>query len=382
MPDTLPILPAQQAAVPGPDRSVQARIDACHEQYILHFVGQPRLTRDVAMLDSLIGELTPMLEQLPISEHAMRKELGERLADYNTERHAIVTSQERAGPQGRAAAHLKLRVGFVMHRYVRHFAGQPRATRDLGLLQEIIADLGLLVAPVKHLARLEENSGHGAQESAAALVKVLAALQQSQGHLAAEAEAIAALRRPNKGPVQEAQARSDALTLAQAANTVFAAYQGLVIDRPRLVVRPELIGRLARALADLHGAMQGLMDAGWEDAGHKENCVIMADHHRTWLEEQQETLRVRRQHTMDEIAHALVAEADVILGEYNQTIAGQQLVAERRGSLIVLCDRMDELQRQMQGVPQAPGHQHHEHNAWVLTDALSMLNATFDGAHT
>lgn len=360
--------------------ALHERIEACHEQYQLHFIGQPRLTRNVAILDGLIATLTPLLEQLPVTEHARRKEVNERLTDYRAERHAIATAQDRAGPQGCSAAHLKLRVSFVMHRYMRHFAGQPRSSRDLGLLREIVTDLKNLLVPVTHLTQQKSHVDH----DRAAMIKVLAALEQSQSQLSQEAEAIRATRlqhEPNRDQKPtEAQARSQALLLAQAANNIFASYQELVIGRIRLSVRPELIARLARELASLHEAMQALADAGWGDAGHLENCSIMAAHHRSWLEEHQETVNLRRQHTMDEIAQALNEEAETVLQAYNQTIATQQMTPDRRRMLSILCDRMDELHRQIESVPQIPGHKHHDTNAAMITDALTMLMNTYDAS--
>jgi hypothetical protein len=123
-------------------------------RYRTHFAGQARTSADSALLETLIGTLEVTLADadaalaaggegggpLDLATHpqgeAIRADLEAIRADldlWRNERAAIRAAHEEAGPEARAGA-LATVANALFARYQEHFAGQPRATRDLDLL--------------------------------------------------------------------------------------------------------------------------------------------------------------------------------------------------------------------------------------------------------
>lgn len=318
--------------------SLQAQIDALVESYGLHFADQPRLTRDVDLLAALLSELE-RLARTSGADPELLEELGGHLKSWRAERSAIETAQLRAGPEGCAAARLKLQVGAVMHRYIRHFAGQHRHSRDLGLLSEMIDTLRSLRPLVRHVEDLGKEGGAGSRSTRAAR-HVGQALEASVLQLEREHEEIVLAReaRPDDPDIS-----SQALRLAQAADTLHATYACLVIGRTRLTVRPELIARLAQSLSDLSESMHFLLKEGLRTEAHQHNCQVLAEHHTLWAEEHRACLQVRAKYDLEELAVVLGEEADSVLATYNETVAVRPASEDTRRVTLVLCDRMEEL---------------------------------------
>ena len=76
--------------------------------------------------------------------------------------------------------------------------------------------------------------------------------------------------------------------------------------------------------------------------------------------------------TPDELAHALAADADEVLAEAMALPDDQQGVAH--GSWRALCDRMDELWRQLDGMSLIYGLSAHRQAEAGVTDCLAFLS--------
>ena len=112
---------------------LRKKVNDLNAQYDSHFAGQPRISRDVALMDSLRDGIRPVvtaLAALPASKD--RDEVldtaRKNLSLYETESQSIRQAQS-GGPDALEAHRLGTWAGFATRRYVRHFAGKARATR-------------------------------------------------------------------------------------------------------------------------------------------------------------------------------------------------------------------------------------------------------------
>jgi hypothetical protein len=306
---------------------LQERLQACHEQYVLHFADQVRLTRDVGMLDALLAEVRSVFElashkgDAAVADAAQRQTLV-----YEQERSTVVAAQQEAGVSGRAAAHLARRTSLVMHRYTRHFAGRDRPSRDLGLLGECRHDLQALYSALLPLS-----------EAQAALCKQFVDLCDT------EAEHIAHSRR-------QGSAAQQAAGLAAAANTLMETYVQCCMQRRRLAVRPLLLGRLVHQLKALLGGMQTLRDSGLSLPHHGQAVEALQGQLRVWGQEHAHTAAAHLKASVQDRAEALSGELDDLLTAYNTLMDGAVGAPgghPLRTDMGALCDRMDELWRQL-----------------------------------
>ncbi|MEC7946570.1 MAG: hypothetical protein VX265_03320, partial [Myxococcota bacterium] len=115
-----------------------ARADQAHDRYRREFAGRSRIGRDAAVLDGLVAQLQQILVEAGSVEGAgtLRTTVEQRVALYRAERKAIAEAQA-GGPDVAKAFRLHDWSWTDSRRYARHFAGQNRSTRDLGLMREM-----------------------------------------------------------------------------------------------------------------------------------------------------------------------------------------------------------------------------------------------------
>lgn len=332
------------------------QLEACHEQFLLHFVGHSPLTRDVAILEALISEMEGLAAS---AEQGVAEVAQRRLVAYREEHDKIASAQAAAGPGGRAAARQFQQAGFIMHRYRRHFAGQPRGTRDAGLLAEMNQDLQAVQANLLGLDVPEE------------MQEPLAQIDAHAQRLMDERAAVLASR--NAG-----QPAERAAVWAAVANTLFATYNALAVGNTRLAVRPALLQRLIEELQSSLTALRALQEEGMDAPDHAHNVELVASQLATWQEEYDAVLKLRRQCTPDEIMSGLNEAMDAVLTDYNTKVASQTVTPPVFAELSILCDRMDEIERQLGELAPVYGLKHvHGHNA-VARDVLALLVGAFN----
>lgn len=220
----------------------------------------------------------------------------------------------------------------IMGRYGRHFAGKPRATRDLHLLGE----LGERLASVRErLVRLPDP----AQQ--ARVADRLRGMGEQRVLLAEEQAHIRAAR-------QAATPRDRAAILAGRIDEQLALYRVHVAGHPRLSCRPGLIRRI---IANLEEIQAEAADTG-APLGHG---VQDAPGQHAMLDDGLASLRreldmIEREHqgasTAERIA-GLGGAANRIVQEYDLYFAGQDRATRDLARLGHLCDRMAEVEQQM-----------------------------------
>lgn len=354
------------AATPSSLADLRKKVNDLNAQYDSFFAGQPRISRDVALMDSLRDNIRPVvtaLAALPASRD--RDEVldtaRKNLSLYETESKSIREAQS-GGPDALEAHRLSTWAGFATRRYVRHFAGKSRATRDLGLLSELIEDL-------KHLN--EDLSALSQEFTNAELTDARTTVENSLK-----------LYQDERTAIQEARGRSTpeelADLLAQVANDQFQIYQEHFVGKSRVSRRPDL---LQRVINSLEGVLDLMQSANVKLPGHAHNprnietVTRQIAFYRTELDE----IRKARQDTkFPDLVGALGTAANEIFAEYRKHFAGQDRRTRDLALLSKLCDQLYEVAHQMDDLDRVREDEMNLHNLSIVLDNLRFYEREYD----
>ncbi len=338
------------------------RLDELHLRFQLHFVDHVRLTRDLRRLDALIAESEALAveadaaAQVAPEDDWQRVALAQarRLETYVEARGAIAQAHAVAGLRDREASLLTGRGRLVLHRYVRHFAGQQRRTRDPGRLQEMIDDLLALWRQLEPLAtRLQVPS----------VAEEVSAVGQFIGFFMAERDE---LRTAWRAGDRAAQSAAQAEILA----TLEADWQALVLATPRHLRRLGLLDRLITTLDQSLETLMALRHANLPDA-HEALVQRAAARLVAWQDERAATARAQLD-APPPLAE-LHAQAQALFQAWRQRVAGDKAKRDRAW-LALQCDRLEEVERLL--TAHAGGLEDAE-LAWVR-DILVAMERSFD----
>ena len=339
------------------------QLDELHLRFQLHFADHVRLTRDLRLLDALIAEghaiaaqAAEVAPQQP-DENWLRLNLAmeRRLEVYAETRGAIAQAHAVAGLRDREASLLTGRGRLVLHRYVRHFAGQNRRTRDPGLLQEMIDDLLQLWRQLEPLAkRLQVPS----------VAEEVSAVGQFIGFFMAEREELQKAWRSGSR-LEQADGQAEVLANLQDA------WQALVVPTPRPLRRLGLLDRLIGTLDHALGGLMALRHANMPDT-HEALVQKASELLVQWHDERAVTADV--QALAPPPMPELRALGRALFQEWRLRIAGDKAKRDRVW-LAVQCDRLEEVERLLTSL--AGGLEDAE-LAWIR-DALVAVERSHDG---
>jgi hypothetical protein len=342
------------------------RMDEIAAQYESRFAGLPRPTRSLPALDRILQratELLASLDAMPAEKRgeewaSLRDKVAGNLQIYKDERAAIAQAQE-GGPDFEEAASLASFANLVFGRYLRHFAGQSRSNRDLLMLEEMVSDL----------ATIEGRMGRIRARTPAAL---------PDGDYKLVKNNLELYRRERK-EIQKVQADASqgidgqAGLLATLANGQMALYQQHFAGRSRATRRPALLERMIRGLKGILTQMRALsMRPGVPD-WHAKNIEVVTRNLRLYETELAEVRKVREGMDLVQLVMQLGQEGNEVLEEYNQKFAGRDRKEVDLAGLGVLCDRLEELARQLRDLMRAaPGEEAREAMDVVLSSLISL----------
>ncbi len=309
------------------DLTLPAQADALHDRYRRAFVGRSRATRDLAALDAIISETNQLLPALGQSA-ALRAQTEERLKLYSDEREAISTIQA-GGTDAISAWRLAEWSESSFLRYGREFGGQPRPTRDLGLLAELQADQARWLAEASVLAaRLNE-------------ARLTAQIVQMEANLklyAAEAVEIAAARKRT--------APADLVSmLAACANRQFNLYRLHFEGRPRVSRRPALLRRIAATLDGIRAEMEAARAAGVSHPANVENIAKVTERIRHHRDELTKITTAYTNTATPKLVAGLGDEANTWIARYRDEFAGKPREGRDLNPLADICEGLHEVAR-------------------------------------
>jgi hypothetical protein len=351
------------------DETMSDEFDAIFDEYQAHFAGKPRSTRDLELLDELIERLETALDEARDELNGGRGRLAEmveqgeeNLRIYRSEREAIERVQQQ-GPEVVEAGILATWANAEFHRYNRHFAGSPRPTRDVELLNEMITELKV-VRDRMHALRDNEEAIEGLDQD---IETVETNLEEY---------------RNERERIVEAQHSGDlddrASYLAEIANSQFQIYRTLFGGKSRVTRRPKLLRRMIRTLESTKRQMEKLRERGLESQENEGNIEIVENTLETYREELEAVEDAKRGVDPDELVGHLGRAANEIFEAYREEFAGADRRTRDLGQLSWMCDELYHLARAMQETIDAGAGDSGRENLEIVLDNLSLYQREFD----
>jgi hypothetical protein len=346
--------------------ALRSRGAAVEAQYETHFAGQPRITRDPALLERLIAELRTVADQaaaLPASadRNAVQSRAREQIGLYTAELAAIRKAQDE-GPEAIEAHYLIEWSRFTFQRYRRHFAGQSRSTRDLGLLAEMIADLKRIKAEMEALLKVRTDT---------ALTEMRDRVDQNlQLYLDERGEIVVA--RGAGTPEQQSD------VLASIANDQFALYGRHFAGKSRLSRRPGLLQRIIDNLDVIRDRMETVRDGGLDNPNLGRNIQIVNDRATFYRGELEAIRTARREATMADLVSALGGAANEVFDEYRANFAGHDRRTRDLARLGHICEALYEVGRQMDELDRARPDDTNSTNLGIVLDTLRLYEREYE----
>ena len=345
-------------------------------RYGARFAGQTRQTRSLGLLDEIIAESSTIVAALRAVPEADRAAVSARFAEvleiaadnlklYRGERAAIVEAKA-AGPDFEEAARLASSANFIFARYVRHFAGQSRQTRDLGLLDEMLDEL-------KHIKRrlgdLSTRTAAIAIERDRKVVSDTLSFYESERQEIQKAQLA--------GTLEE---QSDAL--AQRANGQFRVYTVHFAGQSRATRRPQLLQRMINNLKQIRDRMAELKKRGLASENNNSNIGVVENNVRLYERELAEIRKERQQIPLVDLMGMLGGAANEIFEEYRQTFGGKSRAQVNLEALGGLCDRLAEVARQMSDMQRTERNEQNAANLNIVMDNLSSFENEYEQVRT
>lgn len=348
-------------------KELQTRAKDVYKRYEAHFGGKPRATRDLDLLDELIGELDEIADSAKESLNGGRNPAMVSLLDmaktnlgvYREEREAIVEAKAE-GPASKRASRLVTEANLTFGRYYRHFAKKNRRTRDLGLLTELIVELERIHSEMKNL-RGEEG------ESIDSNIEVVETNLQ--------------MYRDEFRAIEQAQetgtAGEQADVWAGLANAQFGIYRGHFAGQPRPTRRPALLERVVSQLKRIHKAMFELKQGGLVSQGNERNMEIVSNNLEVYQKELQEIRDARESVTTEQLIGSLGAAANEVMGEYRQDFAGENRKTRDLDQLALICDKLCEIAYQMRAIQRDEPSETNEKNLNIVLDSWTLYESEY-----
>jgi hypothetical protein len=345
------------------EKSLSEELERISANYEAQFAGQSRTTRNLDELDAIVQRTRELVSRIDSVPEAVRPPELQRLHEtaqanlelYKRERELIVQARN-APPEMDDFAPLAAGANFVFALYARHFAGHPRASRDVGLLDEMTSEL--------------ERIGKGMK----AIV-----LQTTDPSFRKDLELVESSRemyKRERTEIEKAQAdgtpEERASLLAELANGQFRNYQTHFAGRSRGTRRPALLVRMVAQLKQIQDRMRKLKVAGLKTEHNDRNIGIVTDQIAMFENELAEIRKVRKDTTLPDLMGLLGGAANESFAEYRKDFEGKDRKTRDMLVLSDICDRLGEIRRQMDELSRTGPNENNDRN-------LEIVNAQLQG---
>lgn len=353
-------------------QSIQQEFDQINNEYAEHFAGQSRATRDLNRLASLTSRTKSLLARIETIPAAARgaditslaNDISEQIKLFDAERGNIERAK-KAGPALEKFAPLATAANFTFARYVRHFAGQSRDTRDPDLLDEMIEEL----------VRLDKEMGDLISKTSGDAVNDFRndqnTVRQNLDMYRQEREQIVKIQSSGS---PEAQAER-AATLA---NNQFELYRQNFAGHSRVSRRPQLLQRMIKNLERTQGIMEKVQKSGFAPDFNAGNLDIVKQNLDMYRSELAEIRKAKEQNKPEDIAGELGDAANKLFAEYREGFAGKNRTQVDQKLLSSICDRLYEVFRQMRDLVRLGAGEMNTKNLEIVTDQLSLFTREYD----
>lgn len=318
---------------------LQKELEQLDASYLEGYAGKDRSTVDPGGLVELGGRAKRALDRvdalgaLTAGEEVtkLRAELEQRVDLYEREKRMVAAAREmgpafeRFGIEGAAA-------NFVFDRYNRHFAGQSRDTRDLGLIKEMV----------------EELKGIKKRMLAIGGKKLPEPMQADVDIVNSNIERYQLEEREIPKAQLTGTSEEQADRWAFLANQQFAVYANHFAGKSRLTRRPALLVRVCDNLKRYRTGMFDLKNRGLDSQSNTNNIGIVDGRLQAYEKELVEIRKVRSGVKLVDIMGALGNAANELFAEYRDNYAGKDRTGVDLERLGLMLDQLDEIRRQME----------------------------------
>lgn len=333
-----------------------ASIDRAYEE---GYSGKDRNKVDPSALEKLVKRTQAQkaelekLGALTAGETAgnLLRDIEGRIALYEREA-ALIGAAREMGPGFEKFSMDGAAANFVFDRYNRHYAGQSRDTRDLGLLKELVEELRQIK---------KRMVATGGKKLPAPMARDLDLITQNIERYQAEEREIP---RAQATGTPEEQANRYAFL----ANQQFAIYQAFFAGQARVTRRPQLLVRLTDNLKRYRAAMFDLKNRGYDSAQNKNNIDIVDGRIDAYEKELVEIRKTRSSVKLAEIMGVLGGAANDLFEEYRNDFANKDRAGVSLEQLAGLIDKLDELRRQMEELGRVEKNEMNAKNVAIVRD--------------
>lgn len=342
---------------------LRAEVDQITGEYDARFAGHSRVTRDLEDLNNLINRMRSVvgdLGRLPRSNDrtALEDNAKQSLTLYENERKEVMKAKG-LGADFEDFDALRTEANMVFSQYNRHFAGQNRATRDLGLLAEMIEDLERIGENMRELApAIAKIPNNGAQQDIDLVADTLKLYQTERGEI---------IEARGMGTTEE-----QAAALAEVANGQFKLYDEHFAGKSRLTRRPALLSRMISSLEQVLDRMRALEVRGGAGDFNRDNIKVVEGALDTYRTELSEIRKAREGTSFGDLQGSLGGAANEIFDEYRANFAGQDRKTRNLELMGAICDRLAEVGRQMADLGRAEPTDMNANNLRIVTDTRVM----------
>jgi hypothetical protein len=338
---------------------LEKELKELEQQYDAAYTGKDRHTVELGPLEELIAKADKAIRSLEgigaltagESAATLHKAMTDRKAFFEREAVLIKSAREMGASFERFASE-GTAANFVFDRYVRHFAGQSRDTRDLGLLKELV----------------EELKGIKKRMLAIAGKKVPEALERDVEIVSQNIERYQSEEREIPKAQASGTPEEQADRLAMLANQQFAIYQRFFAGQSRVTRRPGLLVRLIDNLKRYRAAMLELKNKGLSSEANAGNIGIVEGRIQAYEKELAEIRKVRSQIKLSDIMGSLGGAANELFEEYRRDFAGKDRTTVSLEQLHDLIDKLDEIRRQMEELGRVEKNETNIKNQLVVRD--------------
>ena len=348
-------------------QNLHERLEKLQRHYGARFAGYDRSTRDLGELDVLVEEARTLVVEArnlaPTPAAAQLLETAQsRLAAWEREREEVAKAHSAPPAQQQAMA-IGRQANRVFHMYRRHFAGQRRRTRDLGLLADLTDQLRALITEIDGLRAHPDVEQAELEADRATIERNLDMYVRERGEIVG-------------ARASEPDAEAD--MLAELANHQFGAYGAHFAGRGRLTRRPGLLRRVIDNLATLRDRMRDLRRAGVVDDTHARNIRLVSEQIATYQTELDAIEAARASATVLDRVDAYAAALDKIAAEYRENFAGQSRATRDLSLLNVIIDRTFEVARQQAEIDAETPLSRNSDHLRTAHDMLTLYSREYD----
>lgn len=353
-----------------PQKKLAEELDRIAARYESQFAGMPRANRNLDELDAILTETKSVLSRIESIPTAVRppemNDLAEtarqNVAIYERER-KLIAEAANAAPEMEQFATLATSANFVFARYRRHFAGKSRATRDLGLLEEMIDDLETIEEGMAAIVKTSKNKTE--------LARDLDLVRRTLETYRSEEDEIEKARK-----VGTAEERASAL--AEVANGQFRIYQMHFAGKSRSTRRPALLQRVIDQLETVLGEMRALKQGGLATGHNDGNIEIVERQIETYKAELGEVRAARKGIAFGDLLGMLGGAANNVFDDFRKDFAGQDRKTRDLDKLSAMCDELGDVRRQMLDVGRAEPSASNESNIDIVSTQLAAFEQEYD----